>query len=35
VLADVQGGAVSVEAALRDYGVAVDLAAGTAVRARG
>jgi N-methylhydantoinase B len=32
VLADVQAGAVSVAAALRDYGVAVDLGAGTAVR---
>lgn len=33
VLADVQAGAVSVAAALRDCGVAVDLEAGTAVRA--
>jgi N-methylhydantoinase B len=35
VLADVQAGAVSAGAALRDYGVAVELEAGRAVRVRG
>jgi hypothetical protein len=34
-LADVQAGAVSVAAALRDYGVAVELESGRAVRVRG